>query len=460
MDYGILPPEINSARMYAGPGSESMLAAAAAWDALAAELRSSASSYSSVISGLVTAWLGPSATSMAAVAAPHAAWLAAAAAQAEQTAKQARAAVVAFETAFAATVPPPVIAANRADLASLISTNIFGQNTAAIAANEARYASMWVQDSAAMYGYAGQSAAAAVVTPFYPPSQNTNPAGTARQADAVSEAVGASIGTNTQSVLSQLTSTTPSALQQLAAPAAAADPLSLTSLLSDLESSPLATAVANLELVSKGILPANLTLINTIMGLVIGGRALSDVAVAAGGATGLSSGASALGSAGLVGAGPAVAAGLGQAGFVGALTVPPSWAAATPAIRTVAAVLSGALEDAVPAAAVTQGSLISAVAVAGVAGGALGATAPHAFTGAGAKGRGAPIKDRKDLKDGDSPENLQRVVAEMAEKPESVQHWHTDPENLDGLLAELRKKPGIHAVHVKGGKPRITPPTP
>ena len=77
MDYGALPPEINSARMYSGPGSASMLAASAAWDGLATELRSAAASYSSAISGLTTEWLGPSSASMSAAAAPYAAWLAA-----------------------------------------------------------------------------------------------------------------------------------------------------------------------------------------------------------------------------------------------------------------------------------------------------------------------------------------------------------------------------------------------
>jgi PPE-repeat protein len=38
MDFGMLPPEINSARMYTGPGVGPMLAAAAAWDGLAAQL--------------------------------------------------------------------------------------------------------------------------------------------------------------------------------------------------------------------------------------------------------------------------------------------------------------------------------------------------------------------------------------------------------------------------------------
>ncbi len=37
MDFGALPPEINSGRMYCGPGSGPMLAAAAAWDGVELE---------------------------------------------------------------------------------------------------------------------------------------------------------------------------------------------------------------------------------------------------------------------------------------------------------------------------------------------------------------------------------------------------------------------------------------
>src|ERR1700677_3406667 len=93
MDFGALPPEINSARMYAGPGSAPTLAAAAAWDDLAEDLYSTAASYSSVVSGLTSdAWLGPSSASMAAAATPYLAWMTSTAGQAEQTANQARAA--------------------------------------------------------------------------------------------------------------------------------------------------------------------------------------------------------------------------------------------------------------------------------------------------------------------------------------------------------------------------------
>lgn len=60
MDYAGLPPEINSARMYLGPGSGPMLAAATAWDALATALHSAASAYGSEIAALAAGpWLGP-----------------------------------------------------------------------------------------------------------------------------------------------------------------------------------------------------------------------------------------------------------------------------------------------------------------------------------------------------------------------------------------------------------------
>lgn len=114
MDFGALPPEINSARIYSGPGSRPLMQAAAAWQRLANELTATAASYSSVISGLTgDDWLGPSALSMAAAAVPYVAWMRATAASAEQAAAQAVAAANAYESAYAATVPPTVIAANR-----------------------------------------------------------------------------------------------------------------------------------------------------------------------------------------------------------------------------------------------------------------------------------------------------------------------------------------------------------
>src|SRR6202453_2718041 len=145
--------------MYIGPGSESMVAAAEAWEGLASELYTTANSYQSVIAGLTAGpWIGPSSASMTAAAASFVSWLKSAATQAEEAATQAEAAAAAYEEAFASTVPPPLVAANRTRLTRLVATNLFGQNTSAIATTEARYAEMWAQDTAAMYRYAGSSA--------------------------------------------------------------------------------------------------------------------------------------------------------------------------------------------------------------------------------------------------------------------------------------------------------------
>ncbi|WP_176358257.1 PPE family protein [Mycobacterium persicum] len=193
MDFAQLPPEINSALMYSGPGSGPMLAAAAAWDALAAELQSTASSYDALVTALTDGpWQGPSAASMVAAAMPQVAWLRSTASQAEQAGSQAVAAATAYEAAFMATVPPAEVAANRALMMALLATNFLGQNTAAIAATEAQYAEMWAQDAAAMYGYSGAAAQATTLTPFSPATPTVNLAGVVAQANAVAQAVSTS----------------------------------------------------------------------------------------------------------------------------------------------------------------------------------------------------------------------------------------------------------------------------
>ena len=372
----MLPPEINSVRMYAGPGSGPMIAAATAWDELAAELQAGAASYSSVISGLTAGWQGPSSAAMAAAAAPYVTWMRTTAAQSEQTANQARAAAAAYETAFAATVPPPVIAANRSLLMSLIATNLLGQNTPAIAATEANYAEMWAQDAAAMYGYAGSSASASQLTPFEAPPQTTSPA--AAQAATVAPATGASTQT-----LPQLMAAVPQSLQSLAAPvssaapaaaaaAPAADPLftppellatGLTSFFNGTIGplSPIKLYNPLGSFYDLGV-QSFLAPFNNFNMQQAYGAALGNAAPALGvGAPQLSVVSSPA---------PAVSAQLGNAGSVGELSVPQGWAGAAPAIRTVAAVLPQNTLGAVPAAAVAdgQGSIFSNMALSGAAG--------------------------------------------------------------------------------------------
>ncbi|BDB41528.1 MULTISPECIES: PPE family protein [Mycobacterium] len=207
-DFAALPPEINSARIYSGPGSGPMLAAASAWSTIAAEMRSAAASYGSVVDELTSVgWFGPTSVSMLAAALPYVDWLSTTATQAEQAGSQAAAAATAYETAFATTVPPVAVAANRTELAMLVATNVFGQNTPAIAAAEAQYAEMWAQDAATMNGYATASDVASLLAPFTAPQSTSTPDGTSQQADAVAQAAQTPAGT-AQSVVSSATSST------------------------------------------------------------------------------------------------------------------------------------------------------------------------------------------------------------------------------------------------------------
>lgn len=168
MHYSVLPPEINSALIFAGAGSGPMLAAASAWDGLATELASAAVSFGSVTAGLVGgSWQGRSSVAMAAAAAPYAGWLAAAATQAEQAATQAQVMVAEFEAVRLAMVQPALVAANRSGLISLVISNLFGQNAPAIAAAEAAYEEMWALDVSAMAAYHSGASAVAVALPAF-----------------------------------------------------------------------------------------------------------------------------------------------------------------------------------------------------------------------------------------------------------------------------------------------------
>ena len=338
MDFGSYPPEVNSARMYAGAGSGPMLAAAEAWDSLATELHSVANSYQSVISGLTAgSWMGPASVSMSAAAASYAAWLRATAAQAEETGAQARSAAAAYQTAFTATVPPPMVAANRSQLMTLIATNLFGRNTQAIAANEAQYGQMWAQDAAAMYGYAGASASAGKLAPLSDPASTTNAGGLGGQAAAVTQATGSA---GTSAGLPGLVSALPAATQSLSTPlSGAAAPASA---LSNFFSNSLVQNIPNgffdmgawngFNAIVTGILYAH-TADAGLMG--------HSFAPAFGGLGVLPSWPMTTSAAVTGVGGSPVLAGMGDASLVGKLSVPVGWSAATPVEPAAAAPLTG-----------------------------------------------------------------------------------------------------------------------
>ncbi|OBB86153.1 hypothetical protein A5760_05385 [Mycobacterium colombiense] len=298
MDFGALPPEINSGRMYLGPGPGTLLAAAAAWDALAAELSAAAGGYESVIATLTNDWLGPTSMSMAAAVAPYVLWLRATAEQCEQSGLQAAAATAAYETAYAMTVPPPLIAANRAQLMTLVATNFIGQNTPAIMATEAQYGEMWAQDAAAMYGYAASSATASTFSAFPPPPQTTNPGGVTGQAAAVAHATAAQAGGHAQTASAHAMSSVPQALQSLSTPGSSTStglsPAAMgtgASLGSSGASAPI-SALSSLSGTSKGATKGASTGLGAVQGV---GSALGGAA-GSGEAAGLASDAIGLGS--------------------------------------------------------------------------------------------------------------------------------------------------------------------
>ncbi|MGA3254649.1 MAG: PPE family protein [Mycobacterium sp.] len=319
MDFDFLPPEINSGRMYSGPGSGSLLAAAGSWDSLAAELDITAETYESVLSGLTSLhWRGPTSVAMAATAAPYMGWLHITAEQTRQTAMQARAAAAAYELAYAMTVPPPAVTANRTQLVSLIATNFFGQNTAAIAATEAQYAGYWAQDAAAMSGYAASSAAAAQLTPFSSPHQTTNPAGLTAQDAAVTQA-NANANAAASNPLSQAVSAAIQSLQAAANPSSII-PVDLdildairvvgTSINGTFKMEGTASGIIGAE-DNLGILPEPGAETAEVTPTLTAAPQLSGAASGLGGGTGLGS----------------ITATLARAGTVGSMSVPTSWAA-------------------------------------------------------------------------------------------------------------------------------------
>ena len=337
-DFATRPPEVNSALMYSGPGAGPMMAAAATWNNLAAELSTAAGSYESVISELSGEWMGPASSAMAAAATPFVEWMSQTAAAAEHAASQATASAAAYQTAFAMTVPPALIAANRAQLAALVATNILGQNTAAIAATEAQYGEMWAQDAAAMYGYAGSSASAATLNPLSSPAATSNPAGAGAQTAAVSTA-------NSQSQLSQLVSGLPSAMQSLAAPGATSSWGSaglLTSsggegFLNDLFSSGGNIGMYNYAGAAVGFGMSGITggaglqgALNASASSAAGSAAAAAAPASLGAGLGgaLAGGVAPVGTASL--GGTPVLAGMAQSSSAGGLSVPAGWSAAAP----------------------------------------------------------------------------------------------------------------------------------
>lgn len=333
-DYGLLPPEINSGLIYAGPGAGSLLAAASAWSGLAADLQEAASGHRSVITALTSGpWLGPAAASLTASVSPFLTWLDNSAEQAAQAASQATAAVTAYERAFAASVPPPLIAANRALLQELVASNLLGQNSSAISTLEAQYAEFWAQDSGAMYTYAGSAAAATKLSELPAPAEVADPMGLADQAIAVFKAQYNTGYSNVMNVASQVNPRVSDVLKTLSSPinGTAIDKFLVDNTpLDDVVSlygkylSPYINSLAAMiqSTQSFGQVSNGLTAMANFAKPAASAAKAAEGAASAAGAAAASAGQAAAGAAGNLGG---VAAGLGKAIPIGGLSAPANW---------------------------------------------------------------------------------------------------------------------------------------
>ncbi|BBZ73791.1 PPE family protein [Mycobacterium paraseoulense] len=199
------PPEVTSTLIHSGPGAGSLIEAAGAWQQLAVELENSVAGYASSLSTLIESWDGPSSMAMLQAVQPYLIWLRATAQQAQQMATSAESAATAFAAVRSAVVTPAQVTANRTRLAQLLATNRFGQNTAAIAATQDEYQTMWANNSAAMTQYqAATNQTTSQLSQFNSPMAVTDPAASINQNAAVSNASLLSTASSTGNAIDQL----------------------------------------------------------------------------------------------------------------------------------------------------------------------------------------------------------------------------------------------------------------
>ena len=381
---GLLPPEVTSAQIYAGPGSGSLIAAASAWNGIAAELSSAALSYGNIVTTLSgEEWLGPASAAMAVAVQPYVEWMTTSAAQAEDAATQAQSAAAAYETVLAAVTPPPAIMLNRTELAQAMATNVLGQNNGVISQLEAQYQEFWANNTAALYNYANQSAQATNLTAFKNAPAVANPAAAGTQTAANTGTSASSVQSTLQSYLSEIQT----ALGQLSTPKGTGQLASQIG-----AENPLLTQVWFL-LTGNSVLPSNLgaivnaytpyasffynteglpyfsvgmgnfgTQISKTLGW-IGGTAAPAAAAVPKGLPGLG---------GLLGGG---AAHLGSATSIGKLSVPATWAGAVQAAPHASAIPVSSVSAAPEAGG--PGNLLGGMPLAGAGSGTAGGAGPR-----------------------------------------------------------------------------------
>jgi len=237
---------------------------------------------------------------------------------------------------FASVVPPPLIAANRAELAQAVQTNILGLNNSVIAQLEAQYGEFWANNASAMYGYAGSSAAATKISSFTDAPAIANPAA----ALSSTASTAATPATSIQSYLQGILTNVQARIQSLTGPfigPTATGRTGLTEIWFLLTGQTILPT--NLGALTNGYAPFASFFYNTeglpyfSVGMGNFGTQIAKSAGWLGGAAPAAAAAVPKGIGGLGGAaggaGGQVAAGLGHGAHVAGLSVPNSWPGAT-----------------------------------------------------------------------------------------------------------------------------------
>ena len=176
-EWGLLPPELNSAGFWMGPGAESFLAAAAQLADVAAAIIANLGGHAAVAAAMGAAWPDPTGEFAVLANVPHLLWQAVVAAMMGEAAASIEATGTAFETLKAATPTPLEIGENQIEHGVLQAHNFLGMLTPAIAANRANYGRMWVTAADNKYAYAAASQAGVQAIPPLPPPPPTTVGG-------------------------------------------------------------------------------------------------------------------------------------------------------------------------------------------------------------------------------------------------------------------------------------------
>jgi PPE-repeat protein len=179
-NYWGITPEINAIRLTTGPGAAAMTSVIAGYQAAGVtHIEQGAQMMTTAATTSAGGWWGQGGTAMMAAAVPKSEWQIQAGAHAEKATGLIGAAAAAHSAAVAATIPYPVVVANRVREAALQATNFLGFNTGAILQADSEYVEYHGQNATAMTGYAlaGMNIAAGLSTPLQPPMvTGANPA--------------------------------------------------------------------------------------------------------------------------------------------------------------------------------------------------------------------------------------------------------------------------------------------